>query len=57
MTFGELTSYVLEMSGIIPEDTDVIMETHCCDEMGAIWWQIDHVRFHNDNVIFSDEKE
>ena len=54
MTFGELTTYILEMQGLIPEDAEVIMETNCQSEWGTVWWSIDHARYNKRKVILSE---
>ena len=56
MTFGELTTYVLEMNGIIQEDAEVVMETYCQSEWGTMHWDIDHARFKDGKVVLSEIK-
>lgn len=47
MTFGELTDYILEMKGIIPENAEVIVPTFMEEKFKTEQSTVDLVRYNN----------
>ena len=55
MDFKDLTNYVLEMQGLIPNDAKVIFESYMNSECGMIEFSVDTAKFRDGKVVLGDE--